>query len=322
MSRCLKHSLRPGLMRVAAFGLCALGLGLPVHRASGAPPATALHGSVQHATVGVMRLGFAHMSENDARAAIIALTKQLSVKLGYEVACQIEVFDAPNQLRDACRAGQIQLILAGTWDYLTMEISDLVQNLYVAQTGGLTAHAWRLMVRRDGPFHALAELRGHRVLVLHNGMAHLGLPWFETLCLARGLGPAGVYFRQVETTTKPSGALLPVFFGKADACVVDDDSLDLVAQLNPQVPAQLATLETSDALSNAVVCLTRRGWRNEQIRDDIARILGTLHDEPAGQQILTMFRCERLVTCSPHQLDSVLQLFQLSHRLRPSSATP
>jgi len=66
-------------------------------------------------------------------------------------------------------------------------------------------------------------------------------------------------------------------------------------ELNPQVGRDLQVVAVSDSLADIVLCLNNRGWTTEKSKADTMTALRELHLEPAGQQILTLFKIDQLI---------------------------
>jgi hypothetical protein len=111
-------------------------------------------------------------------------------------------------------------------------------------------------------------------------------------------------------------AVLPVFFGKKDACLVDDAGFQVMNELNLQVGKALQTVTISEPYVDGIVCLRNEGWPSAAQKQDVIDALAELHQEPAGQQILTLFKIGQLVPFEEKQLDTVKRLRATHDRLR------
>jgi hypothetical protein len=120
----------------------------------------------------------------------------------------------------------------------------------------------------------------------------------------------------MESVGKPSAAVLPVFFGKKQACVVDESGFDVMTELNPQVGKGLQTVAVSEPLVDGVLCLNSSGWSSETYKQDVIKALGELHLEPAGQQILTLFKTDQLIPFQEKYLETARNLWARHERLR------
>lgn len=264
----------------------------------------------------LLRSGLSQLNENDAKAAIVALTQKLGSDLGYAISTQVEVFPTRAELKTALETRRVQIVLVGPWDFLAMELRDRIDTGFATVIGGHTSTRWLMLARSERAFGGLADLRGKSVLVLHNVTGLLGAAWAETRLLELQAAAPARFFSSYGFVEKPSAAVLPVFFGQADACIVDEDSFAVLRTLNPQIGRRLAAFEISEPFLNPIICLTRDGWANDRLRADVLAKFATLADEPAGRQLLTLFKCDRLAPLASGAFDTVEALFRKNRALR------
>ena len=270
--------------------------------------------------VGMNRRAFAQVNENDAMAAYKVFCAEIGRKLGYDLTAEMTLFDSHADFAQAIRTGKVMFLPLVTWELLTMGVEDAVDTEFSAVVSGSVAHRWLLLVRRDSGLKSVADLKGKSALLLRNSTAALGNPWIETCLLEQGQGSPEQFFGKLDVVGKPSAAVLPVFFGKAQACIVDQAAFDVMTELNPQVGQELAPVAQSEPMVNGIVCLARLGWSSAKVREDLVRSIGELDRSPPGRQILTLFKCDRLVPFEPAQLDSVRRLFARHAQLQKGPA--
>ena len=118
------------------------------------------------------------------------------------------------------------------------------------------------------------------------------------------------FFGRTDEVFTASRAILPVYFGQYDACVVDRSSLDVMVELNPQLGAKLAVVAKSPGYLETVVCL-----RNDytEYRDELISALNEMHTLPTGQQLLMILKVDRLRPYEPRYLETVKALYGM-HR--------
>jgi ABC-type phosphate/phosphonate transport system substrate-binding protein len=276
-------------------------LSLPFTGPNACLSAEQLHAAfTQHAFNGVNRA--------DAEAAFKVITRTMGVKRGYDVAVTVRMFERVPELDAELEAGAINLLVLDTWTYLELNTAGRLEPAFVSSDASEVAKQQLLLTRRDSGLHALAALRGKTLNVQSASNANLGVHWLQTVCGEQNLGAPADFFGPMEYLAKPSSVVLPVFFGRTDACLVDSTSLALMAELNPQVGRNLQVIASSEPMVDSVVCLSESGWSSPQFRRDLREVLGELHLEPAGQQILTLFRSGRLMPFEERHLDTVRKL--------------
>jgi ABC-type phosphate/phosphonate transport system substrate-binding protein len=299
---------------------CAFLLQIAVWVAGCAPEANAQKLISGEMTVGFMEKAFSGVNLNDALAAFKIFLGNVSRQRGYDLVVQTQIFDSASGFEKAIRDGKMQLAIIPSWDYLSMDIQNFVDPYFVAVDEKGFLGNYLLLTRRDSGLNSLADLRGKSVAVLQSTYATLSFNWIETTLLQQKIGMPDTFFSLVEKTTKASGAVLPVFFGKYNACVVDQLAFDTMKELNPQVGNQLQILASSEPLLSAVICLTKSGWMSAKHKEDTELALADLHKLPTGQQILTLFRVRGIVPFKPEYLESVKKLKTTRDRLAIQTA--
>jgi phosphonate transport system substrate-binding protein len=137
------------------------------------------------------------------------------------------------------------------------------------------------------------------------------LAWLEVLLGKERLGRAASFFAAVKVADKPQACILPLFFGSVDACVVDEISLNLAKEMNPQV-GKLKVLARSGPLIEGLIAMPAQQF--PYLKELLDSML-SLHQTPRGRQLLTVFRTDRLVPVQPGDLDSARDLWRDNSRL-------
>jgi hypothetical protein len=258
--------------------------------------------------VGFTDRAFLNMNRNDVEASFKAFTESVGRKRGYLIASRTQTFEKPSEFEAAIKARAIDLCIIDTWSFLTMDVRAQAQPFYVSAGQLGVGRRYVVLTHRARALNTLADLRGKSIIEFAVAGANLGPHWLETVLLTNRLGTQATFFGGVETVGKPSTAVLPVFFGKRDACLVDEAGFQVMNELNPQVGRELQVVMTSEPLVDAVICLGTAGWSSERYRHDLIQGLAELHLDPAGQQILTLFKVNQLILFQESQLDTVTRL--------------
>jgi|GEM_PF-4116206 hypothetical protein len=99
----------------------------------------------------------------------------------------------------------------------------------------------------------LEQLKDKTVLVHRDGCGYLVDYWLDDT-ITKGTGELRKNFAHYQTVTTPREAILPVFFGEADACVVSVAAYQSVVSHNPiQIPDKLLQLGISEKLPSQIV---------------------------------------------------------------------
>lgn len=248
---------------------------------------------------------FQSANRNDASAALRVWADTLSRRRGIELQSNIQVVDDAPELRRKLLTGDVSLSVVDVMEYLKLaDITDMEPVFYAVRSGGTGQQRYVLLTRADSGITAIGDLRGKNLIVHANTKANLGQLWLDTTLRGGHLDQAIRYFRTVDVVQKGSAAILPVFFGKADAALVDQGTFDTARELNPQLGTKLRVLASSPPLVDTIVCVSR----HHQYRQELLDSLRELHLDAEGRQTLLVFRFTRLMPFDKTSLDEVREL--------------
>lgn len=245
---------------------------------------------------------FSTVNRADALVAMRVWMEAVGKRMNIDISVEVDSYDSVADLRRVLKEGGADLVIAETLDYLEIEPEKLpFDPSFVASKGDRSVNEHLLLARRDRVTD-LKTLRGRRFIFHNTNRTNLGRLWLDHELRGRGLGGIDAFSGSSAVVIKSSGAILPVFFGQADACVVDADSYEVTCEMNPQIGRDLAVLARSAPMPGAVICVSRR---YSDHREELMRALAGIQDDPAGRQILTVFRTSGLRAFSDEDLRGV-----------------
>jgi len=263
--------------------------------------------------IGLSRASFPDLNPKDVELSFRVLVEIIARKHGYSSRSVIHIFDRSQEFEAAMKRGEIQVAAVGSWEFSDMDITAAMEPAFVHVEQDKVGLDYVLLTRHEAGMNSLKDLRGKEALVLESSTCRLSTPWLDTLLWDEKLGTREAFFRKLEMVRKPSAAVLPVFFGKSQACVVDRLSFQVMMEMNPQVGRVLQVVATSPPLVSSILCVNRKGWPSDKYREDLVSVLRDLHLGPEGRQILMMFKVARLEPFREDQLGSLREL-RAKHR--------
>lgn len=256
---------------------------------------------------------FHGVNQGDAEAAIKTLARTLGVIAGYDVTISVHAFEDAHHFAQALTNQPINLIILDSWNYLEIHHMDTMEPMFVTTDRGNVSSQYLLLAREDGGIRTISDLHGRSLNLISGQSSKLARHWLNTVIRTQHREEPEAFFGAIEYLPNPLATLLPVFFGKKDAALVNSAQFELMTELNPQLRV-MHTIASSEPMLNAVICLSRLGWSSGQFKSDLVKVLTDLHTIPAGKQILTLFKAGRLVPYRPSYLDTVRTL---SETLKP-----
>lgn len=250
---------------------------------------------------------FRTLSRNDAMAAIRVWVDTVGRQKGFQLDCKVSVAEDVPELKRRLLAGNTGIVILDPLEYLELEGLGLLEPAFIGvnKEGELPGQFLLIDVQGSGS-GAVSGLRGKSLAVEAVSRADLGRKWLEILLREAGLGPADGFFSSMSSVPNPSAAVLPVFFGKLGAGVVDKLSFDVMKEMNPQLGSKLRVVAASPPLLQAILCVDKR---HVEHRQQLMESLLELHRDVAGRQILLVFKSNRLIPTAPHALEPVRSLW-------------
>ena len=222
----------------------------------------------------------------------------------------VSVYETAGSVRQAISARRVDLLTVSSLLYLTMPESTLVRPRYVGVRPGEAENGttYLLLARAQNAASGLKALRRKSVVIATSGQSRLPRLWLEVLLRKAGLERSRKLLSSVREVGKAPAALLPVFFGQADYCIVTKGGFGTAAEMNPQLGRELKVVAASPRLHPCLV-VTRNSWtqssRDKKLLDDA---MLNLHKHPEGRQTMALFGVQRMVPYQPFHLAGVRAL--------------
>ena len=258
----------------------------------------------------------------DALAAITVWAERIGVGRGFELTAETNAYDRVQDVYKRIVAGTADFIIMDAFHYF--ELADQgapIKPMFVPDRGDYVMEEYFLLTKRGQAPDTLAELRGHSIALVKMAGANMAQTWTDLLLAKEGHPTIFEFFSGTRIVGKPSAALLPVYFGQLDACVIDRSGFELTVELNPQIGKSLEIFRQSPPFLETVLCLHDD---YVEVRQDLIEALQEMHTTPTGQQLLLVFKIDQLLDFEPRYLDSIRALRRATrvYRRENQPATP
>lgn len=246
----------------------------------------------------------------DAKSAIGYWMKTLAEKAGYKI--QSLIYDDLDSLIADAKKGKIDLIYVAPQHYLKLTNTVETSLACVPIIGGKKTRKYLLLVRSDSPYSNIRDLKGKKLAVLQEN--NISLSYLNTLLLKDGQKEAYNFFSDIVEKRKYSQAILSVFFGQADACVVADFSFNIITELNPQIGKSLKAIASSPEYVHLVACFRKAS--NENLKKLTLDAVFNFQNSNEGRQVLTLFKIEGLVPALASDITTIKSLMDEYEQLK------
>ena len=278
------------------------------------PYATFAQSDVQPFRVGFSSTMFSDVNENDAKAAIKTWAQTVARESGIEADPDPCILTGLTDLTSALRSKKVDMVAILTEEYRALSSAVQLNSFFWGYVGGRPEAEIVLLVHRDSGIGNVEDLRGRSLITYLNPGAWFATRWLNSVLLEKGLRPTAEFLGLVSQKTRLSNVVLPVFFRQSDACLVTRTGFDTINELNPQIGKTLKILAVSPKIVPTMLCF--RADYVPVCKDKILAGLRDLHLSPAGQQVLTVFRCEKLEEIPADGLQGTLDLLGHFEKLR------
>jgi phosphonate transport system substrate-binding protein len=242
-----------------------------------------------------VRLGFtartlADANHADVTAAMKAWLLTLARERHLEIQPEVQVFDAVADMENALRQERLDWFNATTDEFLVLDRSVPLSNLFASKVNGRITEQYVLLVHKDRPVADLKDLRGETLVLLDHPRAALAPMWLEVELQRRRLPASSRFLGRITLARKPAMAILPVFFKQAVAALVTRSGFETAAELNPQLAKNLRVLLTSPEVVPYV-----GGFRSSAVGGAVElyrREALNIGDSQGGRMFLNLFQSD------------------------------
>ncbi len=243
--------------------------------------------------VGFSRSIVGKINENDTMAAVKLWSTKLVVTDDVSVNVQPKIYEDVREIETALNESMVDLINLNAFEFFDLQHLLDHEKFIIAVYGGTINVEYLLLVRRKSRIADIKDLRGCVLRFPKNARNALSTIWLDVELAEAGLPATEHFFDQMISTNKINSAVLPVFFGKADACLVTRKGFATMAELNPQISHKLRILAASKEYVPGFLGF-RKSYQSG-IKDVIENNIRNWEQTAAGFQFLIMFQMDDFV---------------------------
>jgi phosphonate transport system substrate-binding protein len=232
----------------------------------------------------------------------------LTRKRGIRVNPEMTIYRSLAAVVAALQRGEVDGCILSIEEYAKLTEGLLGPPFLRDETNGKTHTEFVLLAPKGGAIGALKDLSGAQVAI-HSGQHYdLGLYWLNAELAAAGLDRLDRMAARIEESRKMSAAVLSVFFGKSDACLVSKSAFESMVELNPQLGKRLEIILKSEPIIPSILCFRKTFAAGP--KQALFREILHLDESVAGKQVLRMFKSDRMREISAEEMDRCLKILQ------------
>lgn len=250
---------------------------------------------------------------NDAIAGANVLTEALINEYSrtkYKVVPPA-TFSSMEELENLIKLQEVEVFIMHSTELLRLKNPNLIVPICVAIRDGSPYDIFYLLINKQSGYTKIDDLKDGRILIGSPFEADIPVLWLDNLLRERKLGKKEAHFSSIEYFEKALPSILPVFFGKAEACVVTKSLFETVTELNPQLKKALIPIEISQPISIGIIAI-RESISNPELKEDIKKAFINMHKHANGRQYLHIFRSQRIGEFKEEHLSSTYDILKLN----------
>lgn len=209
----------------------------------------------------------------------------------------------------------IKQLNLGKIDYVLLDGSNFIRH-YSQLASKMKGEAWLaqrtannfeefvLLVRTDANINDFQQLK-NTTFSLHSGYGLLAL-YLDQLVSSTGYPSMTKYFKDIRDAKTESQAILDVFFGNSEACLVAKHVFDDAIELNPAIGKQIKIIHQSKKIYAPAIYLALNSV-SEKGRKHFSDVVEALNKTTRGRQMLDLFGIYAINRIDYKKLEPMLQ---------------
>lgn len=251
---------------------------------------------------------FFNVDPRDAIGAARIWIKQADRKLGNTAETSVLNFATDSEVESALARNEVDILISISEEFITLKDTFNLLPVLSTDYGRNFYDELLFLVRADSGITSIEQLRGKSLRIEGGQKGTIPMKWLNSLLRSKVASNPTEFFASINEFPKSSQIIMPVFFGRTDACIASLTSFETMSELNPQLNRKLKVLGKSPGFATGIIAV-RKGVQNRR-RDALVDALRTMDEDPKGKQVLTIFRINRLVPFRTEHLTSLEKLFR------------
>lgn len=236
----------------------------------------------------------------DAQIALKVWLEKWGKNTGMYDKAEASPFHDLSELVEALSKNRWDLVLLPIIEFLEIEKKSGLSPDFTMTRGGIPGDEYVVLAHKESNINDLPDLRGRKFIVSTRFNNDNILFWVDYLLQARGFPQIGEFVEEIIKEDRDMKVVLPVFFRKADACVLSRLDFELMTELNPQVGRNLKIIASSQRFLPFVICIASH--INGSRRDALQKSILNLHEDVDFMQILLLHKMEGLVAINENDM--------------------
>jgi ABC-type phosphate/phosphonate transport system substrate-binding protein len=250
----------------------------------------------------------AGVDKNDVKLTILLLMSKIKEEKFPEYILESSILADIDSVVQNFNMGKIDLLTISIIDYLKIRSLVDMEPAFAPLRNGKPVNDYVLLVNKDKGIKTLEQLQNKKIAIEKGMNGEVAVLWLETMLLERSLPESSVFIQKFKRVDKASQAVLPVFFGQADASIVQRYKFETLSALNPQVGKKLQVICESPSLLISLTCF-RKGL-DQKVKEAVMNYGESLRSSIEGQQFLMIYHVEGILKYKNEYITTIEKLYE------------
>jgi ABC-type phosphate/phosphonate transport system substrate-binding protein len=262
-----------------------------------------------HINVGYITNAISGVDPLDAKIALEILVKKIVKNKSQISRAESMIFQNIEAAVQAINSNRIELLTITTTDYISVRDKINADPAYVkSNNDGEVGSKFVLLCKKNKILgDSLTGLRDKTLVTVKGNNDFVSIMWMDTLLNRQRLPLSRTFFSTIKQVGKNSRPVLQVFFGKADACLVEKEVYEMMIELNPQIKKTMTVLAESPAFLLTITAIRRNA--DSFAKKNIAAFREKIAEDSEGKQIMMIFQSKKALKFRPEYLVTIENLY-------------
>jgi len=261
----------------------------------------------QKVTLAYLENGLSELNENEKQIALQLLANEIIKDSRLHML--IKPVSTFSEIKHLINKAEIDYVILNSFHYIThydFLTQFITPPIWAIQRGPKERENYILVANKRFSGFKISQLR-NTTISLHKQYLLMNF-YLDYLVKKQSKQNSTQFFKRLNYTKTASKAVLDVYFGKSDVCIVPEHIYNLTIDLNPAIKQELAIIHQSNEQFLPVLFFNFK--RNDSLVNSIVNNnISNISNTVRGQQILEMFNIEEVKRTTPHQLQPMRTLF-------------
>jgi len=259
-------------------------------------------------TMAYVENGLTELRNNEKQVALQLLVNELIKDSGFKMV--VKPFSTFAQLQRSIVTGDVDFLIINSFHYISHADffhKEIVEPIWSVLHGPLDYETHILVAHKRYAELSLQDFKGKQIsFYTQHLMMNFNLEYIVKK--ASGLDSSH-FFKKIKSTKTASQAVLDVYFGGSDLCVIPKYLYDLTVELNPAMLKKIVIIKPESEQFIPVLLFNFK-HTDPAARGAVNKNIAVLDETVRGKQIMEIFKVQIVNLITEEELEPMRKLFQ------------